>query len=315
MDKFFTWAWKLFRDQRGAAGDDDSADDSSDKEDKEEDQDEGEGEEEEEDLDELFIDLDKKGEEEEEKDKEAKKKADEAKAKKSEEEVKKLRSEVGTFKEKEKEWKRREYQARKEKKEESLEADKDGKPLTDAQLTKLLEDASKEDDTQIQLNVLKYLARRISKGEVKEAVGAAEMSRKADSFTKVLEERFPSLADPTSDMRVDIDRTKEELGIVDHPYGDMFAVGFNLVKDMDALLESSYEAGKEDALKDTADVKRKKDIKEKALPSSRKPAYKKTHGLTASQLETAKQMELSEDQLPAYAKLVGKKPRTVSVEE
>ena len=115
-------------------------------------------------------------------------------------------------------------------------------------------------------------------------------------------------------MRADIDRTKDELGIADHPYGDMFAVGFNLFKDMDELIEAAYEGGKEDALKGTADDKRKKEIKDKALPSSKKLPYKKTYGLSASQIETATQMGLTQDQLPAYTKLVGKKPRIVSVE-
>ena len=311
MYKFLTWVWEILKDQRGEVGADPADDDLEKDEGKEKDQDKDQEEEEEEDLDELFIDLD---EEDEDEDKEAKKKADEAEAKKSEEESKKLRSEVETLREKEKEWKRDMYEARKAREAKGLEAGKDEKPLTDAQLAKLLEDASEEKDTVVQLNVLKYLAQRISKGEVKEAVNAAEMTRKAGDFTKMLEEKFPDIATPTSDMRADIDKTKEDLGIVDHPYGDMFAVGFKLFEDMDALLEASYEAGKEDVLKGTADKKRKEDIKAKELPTSKKSPYKKTHGLTASQIETATQMGLSPDQLPAYAKLVGKKPRIVSVE-
>jgi hypothetical protein len=181
-------------------------------------------------------------------------------------------------------------------------------------LAKLLGDASTDGDANVQLNVLKYLAQRVSKGEVKEAVNAAEMSRKADDFTKQLAERFPDIANPTSDMRADIDRTKELLGIVDHPYGDMFATGFRLFENMPDLIDSAYEAGKEETLKGTADEKRKEQIKEKSLPPSKKLPYKKTHGLNASQLETAIQMGLTQDQLPAYSKLVGKKPRIVSVE-
>lgn len=312
MRDFLTWIVQfLFRDQRGEIGDLDSADDTSEKDDKGDQDEEGE-EENEEDLDELFINLDEKDEEEDE---QAKKKADEAKVNQSEEETKKLRAELETLKEKEKTWKRTEYQARKEREAKmGLDAEKDEKPLTDAQLAKLLEDASEEKDTTIQLNVLKYLAQRISKGEVKEAVTAAEMSRKAGEFTKLLEDKFPDIANPTSDMRVDIEKTKEELAISDHPYADMFAVGFTLFKDMDELIEAAYEGGKEDALKGTADEKRKKEIKEKELPSSQKSPYKKTYGLTASQLETAKQMGLTQGQLPAYTKLVNKKPRIVSVE-
>ena len=312
MKDFLTWAWEFLLGERGEVGDDPPDDDPEKKDDDKGDQKKDEDEpEDEEDLDELFIDLDEK---EEEEDEEAKKKAAEAKAKTSEEETKKLQSELDTLKEKEKTWKRTEFQARKEREEKGLEAGKDEKPLTDTQLAKLLEDANKEEDTTVQLNILKYLAQRISKGEVKEAVTAAEMSRKAGDFTKVLEEKFPDIANPTSDMRVDIDKTKEQLGIVDHPYGDMFAVGFKLFEDMDALLEASYEAGKEDVLKGTADKKRKEDIKAKELPTSKKSAYKKTHGLTASQIETATQMGLTQDQLPAYSKLVGKKSRIVSVE-
>ncbi len=309
MREFITWIVQfLFRDNRGEAGAD-PADEPADTDKVDQDK-----ETEEEDLDvddELFINLDEK---EDEEDVEAKKAADEDKAKASDEETKNLRSEVETLKEKEKTWKRDMYEARKARETKGLETDKDAKPLTDAQLTKLLGDAKSEGDTQVELNVLKYLAQQVSKGEVKEAVNAAEMSRKADDFTKLLQGRFPDIANPTSDMRVDVDKTKEELGIADHPYGDIFAVGFRLFQDMDELLEASYEAGKEDRLKGTADEKRKQDIKAKELPSSKKSPYKKTHGLTTSQLETATQMGLSSDQLPAYAKLVGKKPRIVSVE-
>jgi len=310
MKDFLPWIVQLlFRDERGEVGDD-PADDTSDKDDKE-DQIKDKEEEEEEEDDELLIDLDEK---EDEEDEETKKKAEEAKVKDSAE-VKKLRSELDTWKEKEKTWKRTEYQARKDREAKAkLETGKDEKPLTDAQLSQLLEDANKDDDTTIQLNVLKYLAQRIAKGEVKEAVNAAEMSRKADDFKKRLEEKFPDVGNPTSDMRADLDRVKEQLNIADHPYGDMFAVGFKLFEDMDALIEASFEAGKDEALKGTADEKRKKEIKAKSLPSSKKSPYTKTHGLSASQLETAQQMGLKPDQLPAYAKLVGRKPRIVSVE-
>jgi len=308
MNRFLSWVIQLLRDQRGEAGAD-PADDPSDKDDKVDQDNIGD-----EDLDiddELFIDLDEK---EDEEDAEAKKVADEVKAKASDQETKNLRSEVEALKEKEKEWKRDMFQARKEREGKAgLETDKDAKPLTDAQLTKLLGDAKNEGDTQVELNVLKYLAQQISKGEVKEAVTAAEMTRKADDFTKLLEGKFPDIANPTSDMRVDVDKTKEELGIADHPYGDIFAVGFRLFQDMDELLEASYEAGKEDRLKGTADEKRKQDIKAKELPSSKRSPYKKTFGLSASQIETATQMGLTQDQLPAYTKLVGKKPRIISV--
>ena len=310
MIKFLTWIVELFRDERGELGADPAEDTLDD--DVKKDQDPGDDDDNTDPDDELFIDLDEKDDEEDE---EAKKKADEAKAKESDEEVKNLRSENETLKEKEKEWKRDMYQARKDR-EAKTETDpgKDEKPLSDAQLAKLLEDASSEGDQQVQLNVLKYLAQRVSKGEVKEAVNAAEMSRNADDFTKQLTERFPDIANPTSDMRADIDRTKEHLGIVDHPYGDIFAVGFRLFEDMPALIDSAFEAGKEEVLKGSADEKRKQEIKDKTLPTSKKSAYKKTHGLSESQIETATQMQLTQDQLPAYAKLVGKKPRIVSVE-
>ena len=309
MKDFLTWIVQLFRDQRGAVGDDDSADDSPEKDDKgNQDVTEDKGEED----DELTLDL-SEVEEEEDKDKDK----DKDKSKKSEE-VEELRSEIETLeekhKEKEKEWKRQMYQARKDREERTKAGADKTTPLTDSQLEKLLEDANTEGDTKVQLNVLKYLAQQISQGEAKEAVNAAEMSRKSDNYRGMLEERFPDIGDPNSDMRLDIDRVKADLNVADHPYGDMFAVGYRLFEDMDALIEASFEAGKEEGLKGTADEKRKQEIKAKALPSSKKSPYKKTHGLTESQLETAKQMGLKPEQLPAYSKLVGKRPRTVSVE-
>ena len=311
MNRFISWIWKLFRDETGEVGTD-LADNASDKDTK---GDQGDAELDDdfkdEDFDELTIDLDEK---EEDEDKEAKKKADEAKSKETNEENKRLHAEVETWKEKEKTWKRDSYQTRKDREAKALETDKDAKPLTDAQLQKLLDDADIAGDSTVKLNVLKYLAQQSAKGEASKLVNAAEMTRKADDYNRQLETKFPDIKVPTSDMRADLDLTKEELGIADHPFGDMFAVGFKLFQDMDALLEAAVEAGKEEALKGTADKKRKEEIKEKSLPSSKRSPYKKTHGLTTSQLETAKLMNLSPDQLPAYAKLVGKKPRTVSVE-
>jgi len=315
MKDFLTWAWQFLLGERGAVGDDPPDDDPDKNKKVDQDKDEEEEEEEkEEDLDELFLDLDEKEEEEEKK--EAKKKADKDKIKKdkeTEEDVKKLRSDIEAFKEKEKEWKRREYQGRKDREEKGLETDKDAKPLTDAQLTKLLETAESEGDTHVKLNVLKYLAEQVSEGKVKKAVNASEMGRKAGELNAKLEKTFPGIADPTSDMRIDIDKTKEELGIADHPYGDMFAVGFRLFEDMDELLEASYEAGKEGALKDTVDKKRKELIKDKSLPISKK-SRKEIEGLKPSYVETANQMDLTPGQLKYYKKLAGKKPRTVSVE-
>jgi len=304
MGDLLTWIVNLFRDQHGAVGDDPPDDNP---EDDKEDQAEVDEEETLDEDDELLIDLDEK-EDEDDKDKDKSKES---------KEIEKLRSELEAseekHREKEKEWKREMYQARKDRERAKVDTDKE-KPLSDAQLEQLLEDANQDDDTKIQLNVLKYLAQQAAKGETKGAITAAEMNRKADGFKKQLEDKFPDAADPTSDMRIDLDRTKKELGIADHPYGDMFAVGFKLFEDMDALIEASFEAGKEEALKGTADEKRKKDIKANALPSSKKSPYKKTHGLSPSQLETAQQMGLTQDQLPAYARLAGKKPRTVSVE-
>jgi hypothetical protein len=310
MNKFLHWIAWLLQDNRGEVGVDDSADATLDENKKE---DQAEFDDDFKDLDdELTIDLDENKDEEDE---EAKKKADEAKAKEAEEKFKTLLSENETLKEKEKEWKRREYQGRKDREgKKELETGKDEKPLNDAQLEQLLEDADVDGDKRVKLNVLKYLTQLAAKGEATKIVNTAEMGRKAEDFKKNLETKFPSIADPGSDMRADIDRTKDTLGIADHPYGDMFAVGFRLLEDMDDLLEAAREAGKEEALKGAADKNRKKEIKDKLLPSSKRSVYKKTHGLSVSQLETAQLMNLSPDQLPAYAKLVGKKPRSVSVE-
>jgi len=201
------------------------------------------------------------------------------------------------------------YEARQAKKETGPET-KAGQ-LTKAQLKQILED--NKDDPDTLMNVVEYIAEQTATGISSEKVNAAEVNRKKGELDSLLADRYPDINDPGSDIRVEVDAAKKNLGLETHPYGDYFATAAIVFDGLPDLLEDAYKKGKGET-GDTAEEKRKKDIKAKKLPTSKGKA---TGGesLTASQLETAKQMGLKGDQLKHYKKLVGKNPRIVSVED
>lgn len=305
MKNLLAWIVQLFRDQRGEVGVD-PADDPSDADTEKVDQ--GDKVDEDDKDGELTITPEiEPDEKDKEKDKvEAEKKLTDLEFDKSE-----LQNQLTSLEEEKKSWKVASYEARQKAKE--AKPEKSEKPFTDANLRQIL--ADNPDDSEIQFNVLKYMSEQAAKGISDKAVNAAEMNRKAETMNTRVQGRYPTILEPDSEMRRDVDKIKGDLGLEDHPYGDYFAVGVRVFEDLPDLLDYAYKSGKEDKLKDSAEEKRKQDIQSKKLPSSKASTSKLSEGLTAGQEETAKQMGLTKEQIPLYQKLVGKKPRIVSVED
>lgn len=305
MYELLTWALELLKDQRGEIGVD-PADDTSDIDDDKVDQGDkvDEGDEDGELTITPEIETDEKAKEKEKV--EAEKRFTDVETEKED-----LQTQLTLLEEEKKSWKKVNYEARQKAKD--IKPEKDEKPFTDANLRKILEE--NPDDSEIQFNVLKYMSEQAAKGISDKAVNAAEMNRKAETMTTRLHDRYPTIMEPDSEMRRDVDKIKGDLGLNDHPYGDYFAVGVRVFEDLPDLLDYAYKSGKEDKLKDGAEEKRKQDIQSKKLPSSKTSTTKLSESLTAEQSETAKQMGLTKEQMPLYQKLVGKKPRIVSVED
>lgn len=304
---FFAWFINLLMDQRGEIGDLDTDDDTAPEDDKDKaKKNEGDSDDE---LGEITIKPEEeKSEEEKEK---AKKEAENEKAddalKKELDQLKQDHAKLQTHKTG---LEKALHEARQEKKKAKIEEETE--VLTDTQLLKILED--NPDDPEIQLRMLKHLAQQVAKGEVDKGVSAAEINRKQAQFTDFLEDKYPTLFEEGSDIRRDVETTKKDLGLVDHPFGDFFAVAVNVLTDLPELMDYAFNEGKDAGLKGKTEEKRKEGIEHSKLPSSKGKA-KGEEGLSDSALETAKQMELTPGQRKAYEKLVGKKPRIITVED
>jgi len=210
----------------------------------------------------------------------------------------------------EKDKKRAFYEARQVKK--TPETTPPGAKLTDSQIKQILVD--NKDDPDTLMNVVKYIAEESARGVSTETVNAAEMTRKKGELDGFLAERYPDIDTPGSDIRIEVDKAKKDLGMEKHPFGDYFAVASRVLEDLPDLLENAYKKGKGETGTEDAEDKRKKDIASKKLPASKKRSVTGEE-LTGTQAEAAKQLGLTKGQEKIYKKLVAKKPQAVSVEE
>lgn len=228
-------------------------------------------------------------------------------------EIKSLKDEIEQLKETKKSLNTALHQARQDKKKPD---DKSGdtSPLTKAQLRQILADNKDDEDTL--LDIVEYMAQQAARGASKDAVNATEIKKTKVELDEYISEKFPSLSDPGTGMREEIDQTKGKLALGDHPFGDYLAIAARVLDDLPTLIEDAKKEGA--AGKTNIEGKRKETIKDNLTPDAKKKkGDKDQHGLTGSQLEAAKQMGLKGGALKTYEMLVGKskKPRVISVEE
>ena len=295
--KLWSFLVETLKDQRGFAGSDDDPTSDDDK-----------GEEEEEEQ--IIVKAEDKSSEDKldpEKIKELQGKVDGF-----EKDKKTLEDEINKLKEDKKGLQTALHQARQEKKVTPAKPDAAAQ-LTESQLKQILED--NPGDTETQFNVLKYLAEQVARGVSSETINTAEVNRKKGSLDKFLEERYPDIKNSDSDIRKEVDEVKSTLGLENHPYGDYFAIASRVLDDLPELLKNAFEEGKSGKFKEDTEEARLKAIKEGKLTSPKKHSDKSDQGLTKEQTETFKQMGLSENQIRISKRLVGKKIRTISVEE
>lgn len=190
-------------------------------------------------------------------------------------------------------------------------AAKEDAPLTEDQLLKILQD--NEGDPQTMLNIVKYQAEQAAKKVSGDVLSDAETKKKGKEANSVLKKMYPSLDDDSSEMRTAVDETKSYYGLDGHPLGDYFATGVQVLNALPSLIEAAERRGKDAALKDNADVKRKESIKDNLTPKGGKKTPPGA-GLTMSQKEAADQLNLTPGQLKTYKQIVGK-TATVQVKE
>ena len=202
---------------------------------------------------------------------------------------------------------------RKELKEAKAEKVESGETVfTDAQLVSLLEEH--KDDPATQLQIMKHVARQHSQDAQKGAVDQAAISSTKKELDGFLSNTYPDLSTEGSEIRVVVDQTKDMLGLSDHPYGDFLGTGAMLLQNIEQFTAQAREEGKQEALKELADSKRKKDVKANLPASSGSGKQKGSGVISPDVLKTAKQMGLNKAQTKIYAQMRSRtKQTTVTV--
>jgi hypothetical protein len=182
------------------------------------------------------------------------------------------------------------HEARQEKKAKKVD---DTVSLTDADLTKIIEEH--KDDPSVLLNAVTYKMEQIVKKGKIEAVDEVQVKQKANQLNNFLKSKFgDTLDDDSSELRVGINKAKDFLNVSDHPFGDAIGAAAVVFENMPKLLQAEYERGKNEALTGNVEKNRVSGIKNgNSLMSGSKRAdggSNKATGLTESQAETAKQL-------------------------
>lgn len=191
--------------------------------------------------------------------------------------------------------------------------EKDEVALTDDQIMGLLNEY--KNDPRTLLNVIKYQAQQAARGETKKAVedeGTKAKKAEADAY---LAKTFPDLDKDGSELRTAVNKTKEYIGVADHPMGDLIGTAVEYLRAGPVLMRQAYEKGVADAKAGKAEEARKGEIKETLLTPKGSPPNKKEVS-TPEVADVAKRLGLtSPRQLALLKKLrAGAKTRTISVE-
>ena len=193
-----------------------------------------------------------------------------------------------------------ERQAKKAKKEDTEETES----FTDTQLMGILKEHQGEPD--IIFNVMKQMVKQSGKDVEKKAGDAAKIAQQQQVFDSKLSQAYPDLNAEGSELRSNVDAVKDTLGISDHPFGDLFAMGTLIMNNLTNFQNDAYEKGKKEALGEKTEETRKKTVKKNAFTPTGKGGGKDDKiSLTKEQIETAKGLGLtSESQKKLYASML-----------
>lgn len=200
-----------------------------------------------------------------------------------------------------------ERQAKKKSKAEDTEETQ----LTDAQLLAIMKEH--QDDPSTMFNIIKHVATQAAKGIKKEALSEADVKNRSKQAESFLRERIPQLYEEDSDVRLNVNKVRDDLGLDDDPVGDYLAAGVIALNRTPELAEYWYKKGKADALGQKG---REKDIADGGLTPSGKKAGKPKVTLTKDMEDLAQQMGLTPSQRKLYAKLRSAKgPASINMED
>lgn len=186
--------------------------------------------------------------------------------------------------------------------------------LTETQLLGILEEY--KDDPKTLLNVIKYQAEQAAKGAATKSITDADVVRKKKEADDYIYKTYPDLTKDDSQLRAAVNKTKSELGIDDHPFGELFGTAVTFLSAAPQILKDAYDQGRKDAMAGVAEKTRKDLVKESDLTPKGKGG--KITPLSANTEDVAKRLGLkSPQQLAILKKLTasGKNARNVSVED
>lgn len=173
--------------------------------------------------------------------------------------------------------------------------------LSPDQIKQLLKEHG--DDPEVMYNLVQYIAGQSSR-EQTNVNELSQLKKQSDSYVY---QRWPSMADESSELFQKAKETAKGLRIADHPMGDYLALTSLVCEELPNIQKQSYEEGRADALKGKAEKTRKRTVKTNVLTPSGSGKEKETGGELPSEfLATAKQMGMSPSQRKVYATLVRK---------
>ena len=189
---------------------------------------------------------------------------------------------------------------------------KDGETrLTDDQLETVL--AENQDDPKALIQIIKQVSSQISEDKTQALAKASEVTARKRELEDLLVSMWPDVHNEGSEQYTDIQNAKEFLHVTDHPLGNyLAAAGIDALR-LTEKLEAAKQEGRELALKEKTEKKRKEEIKLNSLESGKKRGSLK--GLPTGYKSTAKQLNLSPSAQKIMAQIVknGKEPATVEV--
>lgn len=194
--------------------------------------------------------------------------------------------------------------------------------LSDAELTKLLEEY--KDDPATMKNIMRYIAKEAAQGAKKEVIDEATNAAKRKEVDTFLRNDLPELYREGGQLREVADDIKKHYGLDDHPMGDLFAIGAHMVMNRKALLRAAFDAGMKAAQNDRGESARKEVIKGNELLKGGKkiPGHEE---MSSSHRDVAKRLGISDKRpgetdaaynrrMTIFKNIVGKPGAAVTVE-
>lgn len=191
--------------------------------------------------------------------------------------------------------------------------DEAGEPLSKAELLKLFKEYKDDPDTLFQ--IMSYTAEQAARGASKEAVDKSKVEANRKETESFLQKNYPDVFDEDSELRKVVNKTKGEMMLENHPYGDFLGTATQLLINAPKLMKQAYDKGRDDALNGKAEKTRKEVIKESGLtPKGKGSTVGDALNLTDVQKDVAKRLGIPESKWKTYGKIVSKNAKSISVE-